>query len=1362
MKLKKFIKFLSLSFSTIFILSCGENTGLGGEVDVEAPVISITSHHQNDYAAMSMVLEGDVSDNQEIVDIEVKYKYKDQHGIEVSGTKHTNTPNRKKGLWNCTIDFNEEDDNQEVEISVYAWDKNRNESSESFDTVTVLIDGKSPLLSNLNIKRVADFDGYLGPITNFLGENGKVANRNKSENKDSFQNENVKISCNVKEDFELKTALLDLYEVTYTESEGSYIYSKRLIKEGIPSSAINNFNPEFNVTQALLTEADPAFASGIHYFTPEIVVYDMAGNKSHSVENLVPRVFAWEAEYNEPKITISASMTGDKSAIKIPQETTIIIRTFDDDELNSYRWTLTKDDDPSKTRTGEEDLSLLNIRDHQFDIPTGITSRYSDILSDGDYTLNIKIIDQNHLMTGRRSCTLDYSIPVKITNADAATVNVTSPSYNSIPALTDKSRFTLSGEIIDNAEVSNIAVAWLRKTEDMDALQKKVIADFETFDFSRPVSKSTPIESADKKYLVWNIGKDSFSGSGTVTTLFSKEFNIFTDFMSAQSVLENEPKIFIIGVKDATGNITTEVHRTGAFTSIPKFKIETSPDNVTYTQMSQNTISAEPLKDIYIKITPTSDLDLNEFIVNGENKTSYVESGFVVPVTNPASDSRIVISYSATDKFLNANNGNFTIQFEKIPEITGILCKEENEILKKDSSITIQTTFDNTVKVTGSPTIELDCYKNNVKTGTFSCLYKRGSDTATLYFETAAIPENLEYDEIRIRKDDSEGKTGNWITLGSAAIMRSTITANLKDYSGSGNFRLTVDSKKPSLTSRTGQREGTTSNFSRKATDSSIVEITFSFSEPVTARNGNIKIFRKGSEDVAAPASHNWHIPAVISAQVFEKIWGASTNANRVVLSSSSTSMSISGKDAYGKTTLVAAGPYKMYTNGLELNRNPIYQYAVVNGNAVKTATVIAAAGTVMVPDLTTKYVLDYNFDTNDTSGTKKTLTMNDGSTNEVSVNDIRLALEAINYHKTEIPLSRLIFQDDRKSAVLQIKDSDFIDGIRDGVEYIMQIPTGAFSDDVHNNSNAIPDYAFTVGKTAKPVIRVNRWSTNSNSQLDPYNASSTAENYLKAGVKIDCETPGASIRYQVTDLTVDSDYGTTISNYQRNIYAPDIMPPSVGTAEQEETTITPTINNGSSLTGGAPAFDKTDYKKTINAASSYTSGTPFFVGSGNVAKGERIYIGSNAAAAGALSTELQQSSDNFEGAFKTVLHYNRMINGTAYNGNNFKVHACQTPEGVSYIAGWPLSMRQHFHHTSTEAGTEDCYKNAYKDTSLTDTEGNAIETDFKWVSWELLSDDFFTTTTVSWNFQVTIDTLVTYGSYVWGYNVNTWGMNLN
>lgn len=138
------------------------------------------------------------------------------------------------------------------------------------------------------------------------------------------------------------------------------------------------------------------------------------------------------------------------------------------------------------------------------------------------------------------------------------------------------------------------------------------------------------------------------------------------------------------------------------------------------------------------------------------------------------------------------------------------------------------------------------------------------------------------------------------------------------------------------------------------------------------------------------------------------------------------------------------------------------------------------------------------------------------------------------------------------KTVSLTITDEDFIDGFKDGVEWTLSLTAGAFRDAAGNIAEGIDrnSYKFVAGKVATPVIRVGRYTTD-------YKGGESAggvvleEPWLptkpaisgKVKVRIDCETPGASIKYGTNNKNTDSGNWNKSGefNYRGHRYASDL-----------------------------------------------------------------------------------------------------------------------------------------------------------------------------------------------------------------------------
>ena len=345
-------------------------------------------------------------------------------------------------------------------------------------------------------------------------------------------------------------------------------------------------------------------------------------------------------------------------------------------------------------------------------------------------------------------------------------------------------------------------------------------------------------------------------------------------------------------------------------------------------------------------------------------------------------------------------------------------------------------------------------------------------------------------------------------------------------------------------------------------------------------------------------------------------------------------------------------------------------------------------SGMYAVPDTETKYVLAYDLNIAD-------------ATENGEVAKIRTVLEKLGYHKAEFDVTAAKLVKERKTLRLFVKDSDFVDCLRNGVEYFMTLTASSVRDDANNylpgkeNSRFAVrenDYKFWVGPVATPVIRVNRTATN----------SSDTRPSAKTAYRIDCETPGAMISYGVSTLT-ETGHKSESNN--------DVQHTKVNDIKKE------------TLTNLSVTQLTSDSKGTTNGATE--------IGDGELTTAQKIYIKAVASKTGFTDSE------GYEGAYKTVLHYyfdNRTLN---------RVHGSQAPEGTSSVAGFPMQLNNTVRET---------YQVPYKNGG-----------EYYWVSWQMVTDWTLQTYSSDFqnppssNFQNPADPACSYGMYIYCKNKATY-----
>ncbi len=468
----------------------------------------------------------------------------------------------------------------------------------------------------------------------------------------------------------------------------------------------------------------------------------------------------------------------------------------------------------------------------------------------------------------------------------------------------------------------------------------------------------------------------------------------------------------------------------------------------------------------------------------------------------------------------------------------------------------------------------------------------------------------------------------------------------------------------------------TTSGISTE-TDNSKFKITLTFAEDVYKETGNIILQR----------TSGWAIPAVMNSDEFLSVYNKVKALDKK--NGTTTAQTLMRTDANGKEILhtrtgIASGPYRKITHGLK--------YDADNGT--------------YVPDEDTKYVLAYELGlyegtANLSDGKLVTSYKTALSTFNVDVNEIRKVLESVDYHRHTIDVaggSVKILKNDGETEVDYSKGEGgrivqitFAEAIEDGREWELIIPPTAFRDNAENfykgmnlnklkaaettnittaQQNASDKYSVWSNNVAQPVVRVDRYThgwgavepaadgklttiTVNNGKFTTATADNSSAVIRPTGyarVRIDCETPGAKIKYSkiYANGTV---YTTTVP---------------AGVSYNNTTT-------GSGITSKTEGGEHTSRRNIITdisatnlnkrGATDYTNGSQIIIGDGTYTTARKDYI-----TAYATKDDFNDSVNGYEGIFKTIVYL------TGSNGTyNINVEGGTAPGGSPSVSGFPL-----------------------------------------------------------------------------------------
>jgi hypothetical protein len=341
------------------------------------------------------------------------------------------------------------------------------------------------------------------------------------------------------------------------------------------------------------------------------------------------------------------------------------------------------------------------------------------------------------------------------------------------------------------------------------------------------------------------------------------------------------------------------------------------------------------------------------------------------------------------------------------------------------------------------------------------------------------------------------------------------------------------------------------------STDNRTVKITFN--EPVMIGTGKITVRPYGSYKIPAVMENNGSTVNGTYVAGFYDIYNSSliTNADRQTLTLSTNANSPSmGNLALDERTGQSAGPYVKLTHGLKQGAGFTGNYdnnpKTLGGTSVATGPngPVPSGTTYLIPDTSTKWVLDYRYSIDNNDNTQYANTSNALTTPSAStVPNIRAVLTKAHWRWQEMELvSSVSLSPDEKTVIIALNEP-----LLEGLQWGLSFPEGAFTDKAGNKAAAVGTYSgsnvdtttnspywfWSTGVQA-PVIRVNRKSYDARTAAWE---SPTGRNYSPPGdlggpggwgiddfntvhYRIESETPGAEL-LSATEIGEESTGGS-------------------------------------------------------------------------------------------------------------------------------------------------------------------------------------------------------------------------------------------
>lgn len=722
------ILYAGMIFATLLFFSC--KLGLGGEVDLQAPVLAITSHQNLDYVGVPCILSGTARDNVRVQTVKVY----DGRTNELYGNASIDGEN-----WHVELNLPEGD----TALRVVAYDGNDNSSYESVKQLTLMVDSTPPVIDTVEISRPGGWIYYLQERETLV-----EADESLYDNVDMFQNEQFTLLSELDDD-----SVIDEAKVNLLDRDGTVLFSKI-------SKASSRYNPTWTITGEDLTEINSSYGSGRHYFRVTVDTRDAAGNTvgNNAVNTDQFLWLCWYPEADAPNINLSVSPDG---SVTVPKDGNIPVEFWDDDglELVHAKLITTAVWNGLPGSTDDEKIDGLiadDTRDVTLGAPVALTGSPRQKVvtmpagsNSGFFRLVLLAQDKKESGDG---VWYGRSVPVQVTDEDVPIVIIDSPAENTFPQIDGSNNFTIDGSVMDNRLATVLRIAWIPSgsTGGAESQLETVKTALANSTVAAGASETLP-NGAVIRGISLGASQPKTVGSRTYSKRdFSSTYDILNDFMYGGSN-ENAEKLFVFYTNDEDNNEEWRTFRLPGNTQPPTVNF-IYPENDLQVHSTSSSFTLE------FEITTPGNLPLDSVTLEDTSESTpvgetYIQSGSTYSMTKTSGDmsswadpERKTWTVTAKDILGNEVTQTRTVIFTAVPVLDRITSGVVDGTFKAGDEILLQAVFSNSVRVTGAPRM---CLRYSAADTTDKYAnYCAGSGTNTLYFRFV-VPEGASSTDLR-------------------------------------------------------------------------------------------------------------------------------------------------------------------------------------------------------------------------------------------------------------------------------------------------------------------------------------------------------------------------------------------------------------------------------------------------------------------------------------------------------------------------------------------------------------------------------------------------------------------------------------
>jgi len=752
--MNKKVKFLLIfvSLTSLLFLSC--QIGLGKEVDLEAPTITLTKMQSGTvelpsarfgggiYCGKKVSFFGTATDNEGVDSVYAEIKWNNE-----TEYKHFADATLTGETFQFDLTFEQ---NGTAYIKFVATDKAKNYNVNSSKVVTLLVDDQAPVGEAWYIDR--NINGITYPLKDI--EELKKVDFNSQDNKDVAQNVEFSICSAFKDEMGIKPGSISIQ----IKNE------KQELICTIPNSSTNDYSPIFKITHDTLVTANAALATGRHFlqiwYNAEDIVELPESNKAQDVQ-VAGGWFVWEPESDNPKITQSPLPAENTNEVLVNVKETVSATLFDDDGLKEVSCALLTNSEYNPTTDNQ--ILATKIQEIFNRVPEAERStrvkKHTPSSTERDVVLSFTAPDSPQGMyfvgyvTDVYGKTTTKVQLINVTDATAPTLHIASPANNSIPNVTMSSDLksatvTIEGQTLDTSGCTYLEFLWVPNSFNKDHNKKaeKANAVFNTISSSTyaPQSKDTVKQSSlENGIKLWSVklGPEETVGNGYKKQSF--EFNV--DLLNDFGLETNQEKFFVVKVTRKDGKGTIQQYKLSADNLPPVIKSIT-PETKTQIVESKDAYTLE----FYAEKSNGVAIDTSKYAIyqSGESgrKGAYDSTSKSYKYTIPKATldnwekktEKPVFIFEAADIFGNVVSSQYTLIISNLPQLKSITSPAPQNC-KVGQPIQINANFSSAITLSKEELEDSYILLTGIKNGSLDkeckAMYKEGAGSQTLIFE---------------------------------------------------------------------------------------------------------------------------------------------------------------------------------------------------------------------------------------------------------------------------------------------------------------------------------------------------------------------------------------------------------------------------------------------------------------------------------------------------------------------------------------------------------------------------------------------------------------------------------------------------